>query len=634
MVDSILALDQPGRIAIMTGNQAIARGAVEAGVKVAAAYPGTPSTEILESLASVAPKFGIHAEWSTNEMVAMEVAAGAAIMGVRSMVSFKHVGLNWAADPFMVINQTGVEGGLLIVTADDPSGHSSQNEQDNRNYGMFAEILTLEPSSVSEAKEMAMKAFDLSEELKLPVLLRSVTRLAHARGTVVLGDLKKQSRKPYFSDNVERWICRGIYTEAHHKTLHAKNGLMNGMVETLPFNQLSEPRDSLDIGIITSGIGYVYAKEALKLLRLNNVALLKIGTPYPVPKELTKKFLRSHRKVLVVEEGSPLVETQTRVIAYELNEHPDIHGRLTEKIPWVGEITADLVATGIAKILSIDYRAESAELIKTKLEAEKILPRRPLALCSGCPHRATLYALRQALKETDRQDKAKIAGDIGCYGSGAASLPFNILDTLLCMGGGIGLANGFSQAKWDGPIIALIGDSTFVHAGIPPLINAVYNGAKFVLLVMDNRTTAMTGMQPHPGTGVTAIGTKTAGVKIEDIVRAVGVDFVEIVDPHNIKETVDSLKRAILHDKVAVVIARRPCMLQGMRGMRKRGVVMRPFMVDKSECDGCRTCLTDLACPAFRWDKKERIASINAADCTSCGFCSFVCPSGAIKLRK
>jgi indolepyruvate ferredoxin oxidoreductase alpha subunit len=558
-------------------------------------------------------------------MVALEVAAGAAILGLRAIASMKHVGMNWAVDPLMVINQTGVEGGLLIVSADDPGGHSSQNEQDSRNFGKFAEILVLEPSSVAEAKEMARKAFELSEEVKLPVILRTVTRISHARGMVSLGDIKEHPKKPYFNKySYPRWICKGIYTVTHHRILHEKNRKLKEIVEILPFNQVNIFDNSSKFGIVASGIGYAYAKEALNILALDNkVNILKVGTPYPLPGYI-QDFLKLNNKVLIVEEGSPLVEEEIRAAAFNISEKPEIYGRLTGIMPAEGEITPNIVAMAVANALGLDYHLDSPERMKVKAEAIKKIPSRPFVLCAGCPHRSTLYILKLVLKEINKEGVALVASDMGCYGTGSASLPFNIADTLLCMGGGIGVANGFAAAGWFGPIIALIGDSTFMHAGVPALINAVYNRARFMLLVMDNSTTAMTGMQDHPGTGVTATGAESRKIHIEDIARAIGVDYVKVVDPYNFEDASKIMKEAINVEGVSVVIARRQCVL------RNRGVVMKTCYVNEERCNGCGICIKEFACPAFRWNRERGIVSISASDCVGCGFCKYVCPNSAI----
>lgn len=621
-----LAKDAPGEEVFLSGNSAIARGAIEAGVQIATSYPGTPASEILESLASVAKIFGIHAEWSTNEMVAFETAAGAAAAGLRSIVSMKHVGMNWVMDPLMVINMTGVDGGLVLVSADDPGGHSSQNEQDNRFYGMFAEILTLEPSSVQEAKDMTLIAFELSERLKLPVIIRSVTRLSHSGGNVLLGEIQRKRRKPKFERKPERWIARSIYTVKHHRWLHQQKEKIKRLVENFPFNTL-EVRDVGSLGIIASGVSYSYAKEAVRLLNLKNVGFLKIGS-YPFPEGLVRKMLNAVDKVLIVEEVEPFVEQQVQATKCRVKKDVQIRGKLTGDIPMEGELSTDIIAKALAKITGNEVKTRVTQVDGIIEKAKAITPPRPLAMCPGCPHRGGLFALRGAIRKLAKEETI-VTGDIGCYGMGASTSPFGVSDTQLCMGASIGLGNGFAQAGIR-HVIATIGDSTFIHAGIPALINAVYNNAKIKVLIFDNMITAMTGSQPHPAVGVLATGEKTTKISIEEIVKACGVRFVEVVDPYNLKATRDAIEKAIKFDGVAVVILRRLCSLERDREYRKKKIKPKPYAVDVEKCTGCKVCITQFGCPAIVWREEDKKAAIDLTLCDACGVCEQVCPLNAI----
>jgi indolepyruvate ferredoxin oxidoreductase alpha subunit len=617
--------DSPGKKVLLLGNEAFARGAIEANVQVAAAYPGTPSSEIMEALASIAEAAGIYAEWSVNEKVAFEIAYAAAVAGLRSLCSMKHVGLNVASDALMVANYAGVEGGMVIISADDPSGHSSQNEQDNRVFAKFAELPCLEPAMPQEAKDSVVIGCEISEKCKLPLIVRSLTRLSHVRGEVELGPIPKEKRKP----NIKWEITyTGFPAPDHHKMLHDRLSSIVEDLEKVPLNRI-EAEGNEDIGVVAAGIGYNYVKEALKLLKVKegSVAILKLGVPHPIPKNLVAGFLKSYDTIYVVEDGFPFVEEELKKICYDLNIHPTILGKLSGHLPLEGEIDPDKVAMGLAKILGLSYKPPEVT-VPGGIE----LPRRTLSLCAGCPHLATFYAIKQAIRKEMKGDPRKfsvICGDIGCYGLGLFH-PYNMFHTHICMGASIGCANGFAQTGIDRPVIAYLGESTFFHAGMSALLNAVYNGANIKVVVQDNYTTAMTGHQPSPSTGLTAMGKPAPRIAVEDVAKAFKVPFVKVVDAYNIDELIETIREAIRTPGPAVIVARRLCAELARREARRRGIKILPPKIDTEKCTGCKLCVTQLLCPALIWRENEKKADIDPLLCGGCGVCAQICPQKAI----
>lgn len=620
-----LAIDSPGEKVFLLGNEAIARGALEAGVGVATAYPGTPSTEIVESLARVAREVGFYVEWSVNEKVAFEVAYAASMCRVRALTAMKHVGLNVAMDPLMTSGYTGVLGGFVIVSADDPSCHSSQNEQDNRLVGLHSYLPVFEPSNVQEAKDLTVYSFKFSEEYETPVILRSTTRLSHSRGPVTLGELRKPRIKGEFYREPGRWVIIPAHARKLRELQVKKWRNIEEAVNENPYNKLE------DVGskelIIASGLAYSYVKEAIEELGIDGkVNLLKISTPHPTPKRLILEALENVEKVLVVEELEPLVELGVKKLAFEEGLEVEIYGK--EYVPLAGELTLDRVVDSISKFLNL--KPTVRELLSVPEEVKP--PPRPPNFCPGCPHRATFYAIRKAVNLA--RVKAVYPSDIGCYTLGV-NPPFKLVDTTICMGGSIGLANGFSHVEEKIPI-ATIGDSTFFHAGIPPLVNAVYNNAPLLLVILDNQTTAMTGHQPHPGTGVSAVGESSTKIPIENLVKAAGVEYVEVTDPYRVDETVEKLVEALKYvsreGKVATVISRRECSLIYLRRLRSENLEPPIYTVDVEKCTGCRVCTDHFSCPAIftRGDK----AYIDEGLCAGCGVCTQICPWNAIKLKE
>jgi indolepyruvate ferredoxin oxidoreductase alpha subunit len=601
-----IAINEPGRRVFLLGNLAIARGALEAGVRVASAYPGTPSSEILDAIAGVAPKRGIHAEWSTNEKVALEVAIGASYAGARAMAAMKHVGVNVALDALATLAYTGVNAGLVLVSADDPGMHSSQNEQDNRLLARFAKIPCLEPYDAQSAKDYTKAAFELSEKFQTPVMLRTTTRVSHAKGDVTLGELPDyEKQKPRFVKDARRYVCVPAHSRALHPVLNRKLAQLEEYASESELNHMHLEGEK---GIVVAGVARNYVREAIESLGVK-VSLLELGFTHPLPRELMRRFLSSVSEVLVVEELEPFLEEQIRAM------QSDVVVRGKDLLPREGEFTPELVEEAIARFLGVEHSPPPRR--RAKLE----LPPRPPVLCPGCSHRALFYALKKVTR------RKIYAGDIGCYTLGALE-PLKAMDTCLCMGAGVSQAQGFYHAGIDEDVVAIIGDSTFLHAGMPALLNAAYNSADILVIILDNRTTAMTGHQPHPGVGVTATGSETRPVDFIALAKALGAEYVAKVKPNDFEETVRVLEEALSRRGLRVVIAEEPCALLG----RKLGLWKTPPRVTRGRCEGylcsaCRACLR-IGCPAVGWEGGK--AKIIEELCTGCGLCVSVCPNEAI----
>jgi len=620
-----------GDIVLLLGNEAIARGAIEAGVHFAAAYPGTPSSEILESLAAASKHFGFHVEWSTNEMVAVESAAAAAWAGLRAITSMKQNGLNVVLDFLMCLNFTGSgKGGLVIVVADDPYAHSSTNEQDGRPLGKCAEVPTLEPSTQQEAKDIVSYAFELSERFSLPVLIRETTRLGHSRGDVELGEIKRLQRRAVFDrEQVFHNLPR---PHLKHEALHKKLNEIRKEFVVSTWNRYEGPNVP-SLLVITSGNGWTYAQEAIKILGEEKAGILRLGTIFPLPAELIKRYVRLADEVLFVEEIDPYLEESVRSIVTEIspNEIPKFFGKLTGHIPAWGELDPDKVIQAISRIKNLRYRPvpDEYEEESTKLGSEA--PRRIITLCPGCPHTASYWSIMQAIRRN--KNKGFVTGDIGCYTIGV--FYHGLVRSVHCMGGGVGLASGFGQLHkfgLDEPVIAVMGDSTFYHACIPALINIVYNNSNATICILDNDATAMTGFQPHPGTGVNAAGDETPTVKIEDIVRGIGYKDVKIIDPFNVKEATKAVYEDITTPGNHVIIFRRKCTLISRREMERAEMKIPTYMVDQDKCGGetCGICSRQYGCLACIWDTILNKAKIDAVLCNGCGVCAAICPYKAI----
>ncbi len=604
---------------IVMGNQAIALGALKAGVNLVSGYPGTPSSEIIEYIAKYRKQTGAYVEWSVNEKAAVEVAAGASYSGARTLVTMKQVGLNVAGDPVMCLAYVGIKGGMVIVSADDPGPISSQTEQDTRRYGEFSKLPVFDPSSPEEAYEMIQQAFEYSEKYSTPVLFRPTTRVDHGYASIDAIDLPKAREIPGFEKDSQRWVIFPRTSYLNHKKIFDRN--VNVLPEDFSrcgLNFVYNENKENNLAIVTGGISYAYVREVLNLLELDDVPVLKIGTPYPFPDPLAAEFLQSKSHVLVVEELDPVIEDALLKLKARENLTCSIHGKYDGKTAEAGEYSIELVKKFIASFLSLDLKdGEPA--------AKPDLPVRPPVLCAGCPHRASFYAVKQAMKG----QKTVYCGDIGCYTLGNAK-PLDMTDTCLCMGADITMAQGFFHAENDRHCFSFIGDSTFFASGITGVVNAVYNRVRQTVCILDNSTTAMTGHQPHPGTGVTMMGDMTDVISMEKVLKAIGVEPVITVDPFDQKAAMEAVKTADGHPGVSAIIFKAPCIAllskDEYKSFRKK-----PSAVKNDKCIGCKKCVNETGCPALCFDFDRKKAVIDPSLCTCCSLCAQVCPVDAIK---
>jgi len=631
-----------GNSHLLMGNEAIARGALEAGISVAAGYPGTPSSEILENLARVAEERNLYVEWSTNEKVALEVAAAASFAGLRSLCVMKQNGVNVASDFLLHLAGSGTRGGMILVTCDDPGALSSVNEGESRHFARMIEIPLLEPGDFQEAKDMTKWAFDLSEDLGTVVMLRSVTRMSHASGNVRLGKLPDWTPRAEFKSD-GAMMDPGEGPVLSMPVAH-KHGLQQGRIrkarelfEASPFNTYEGP-DRPEILIMTSSACTLYSREAVHALNLHDrVGLLKLGTTWPLPPNLLKKHLSRTGKVLFVEEVLPFLEENVKVLAAEEAAEIGIktfYGKNDGAIPMKGELSPDLVIEALSRILDIPGRAaDPGYEKKAQAAASSQAPQRGLAFCPGCPHRASYWNIRTALKLDDRD--GFVCGDIGCYTLDVFPGGAGTLRTLHAMGSGTGVASGFGKLGPFGlnkPVLAVCGDSTFFHAAMPALVNAVHHRSNITMIVLDNSGTAMTGFQSHPGLSVNAMGLEAPEVNIAKICAAMGAK-VEIRDPFEIAETRETLNRLMEDDGgVKVLILKQTCALSPeKRGIRKYNVRVDETLCIGEDCGCNRLCTRIFRCPALVWDKKNRRARVDEVLCAGCGVCTQVCPRSAIQ---
>ena len=608
-----LLTDNPGQKMLLLGNAAIARGAIEAGVAFATTYPGTPSSEISLNLFQISQETDLYFEYSTNEKVALELAAAAANSGVRTMCMMKHVGMNVAADVFMTLAYIGVKAGMVILTADDPFMFSSQNEQDNRYFAKLSGLPMLEPSSVEEAKEMMPYAFDLSENLGEPVLFRTTTRVNHSNEVITLGPIKEIKPKGDFVKDSFNYVCVPAVSRKLHVRLLENLDKAEKIAATSPFNIVE---GSGKWGIICNGVSYNYVSDAVKELNIKDkTKILRLGFSHPMPEILIKDFLKQCDKVLIVEEGEPYMEEWVKSFAQEAGLTISIKGKSKELFSRLYEFDPAMVRKGIAEFFNISYTAP----VKPDLSDIPEIPQRPPTLCAGCSHRATFYAVKQACKGTDTIHPS----DIGCYTLGFLP-PLSMADFVVCMGASVGSSCGFSKVT-DKKVVSFIGDSTFFHSGIAGLINAVFNKHNFTLVILDNGITAMTGHQPNPGVDMEKMNLNGYGrVSIEKLVRAVGVEHVSVIKPFKVKKSIETIKEAIAFKGVSVIISQEICSLYAKSLKKKRGL---PFTIN-DKCKNHRNCIDSLACPAF-YLEKERI-KIDPELCWSCAVCAQICPENAI----
>ncbi|KYK28557.1 indolepyruvate ferredoxin oxidoreductase subunit alpha [Thermoplasmatales archaeon SG8-52-1] len=617
--------DTPGKKILLLGNEAITRGAIEAGIDVATTYPGTPSSEIADTFSLIARSLikqnkepSYYFEYSVNEKVALEIAAAASITGLRALTCMKHVGLNVASDAFMTYLYVGCKGGHVIISADDPSCHSSQNEQDNRYFALFGNAPMLEPSTPDEAREMTRVGFDLSEEIKLPILLRTTTRLNHVRGEINLEKIQKPRGKGHFEKDPMLVTVPAI-ARLQHPILLEKINKAEKISEKSKFNKIINIGKPNGWGIVTSGVAYNYVKEIAEDLKLN-VRILKLGMTHPIPRKMCEEFIKSCKDIVVVEELEPILENQLKVMAYEINSKVKFYGKSTGHFSRLYEFNLDIVADAFSKLFKIKN-----PIIKPK-ESKIKLPSRPPALCPGCPHRATYYAVKKAAPKTTIYPT-----DIGCYTLGKAP-PYEVADLLLCMGSNAGTACGFAVST-DQKIISFMGDSTFFHSGIPPIIDAVHHNHDVVITVLDNRTTAMTGHQPHPGNEFDGMGRPARKILVEDVVKGCGVEHIEIVNPNKIKETTEAFKRALEFKGTSVVVSKSPCILLENRDKRKRGEKIFVYEIDQEVCRKCKICISRFSCPSFYYGDDDAIF-IDSQQCNGCGNCADICPFEAISPKE
>ncbi len=608
-----LLSENPGQKMLLLGNEAIARGAIEAGVAVASTYPGTPSSEISLQFFQVSQESDLYFEYSTNEKVAMEVAAAAANSGVRSMCVMKHVGVNVAADALMTLAYVGVKGGMIVLTADDPYMFSSQNEQDNRFYAKLSGLPMVEPSSVEEAKEMVAYAFEISEKLQEPVLFRTTTRINHSSAIVTLGKIRTPKTKGDFVKDPFNLVTVPAVSRKLHVKLLENIEKSAELSEASPYNFIT---GSGKWGIVCNGVSYNYASDAVKELDITDkVRLLRVGYSYPMPEKIIKGFLKACEKVLIIEEGEPYMEEQVKAFAQEEALTLRIRGKTKDLFTRLYEFNPAQVRENIARFFNVPYTP-----VKTAdLSSVPEVPQRPPNLCAGCSHRATYYAVKKAAEGLG----TIYPTDIGCYTLGVLP-PLSTADFLLCMGSSVGTGCGFSTAT-DKKVISFIGDSTFFHSGIPGLVNAVFNNHNFTLVILDNSTTAMTGHQPHPGVDMSDFNLTGYGrVSIEKVVRAIGVPHVAVIKPYRINKSIETLKEAIDYKGVSVIISQEACTLYAQSLKKARG---KPFYISE-KCKNHRECVNELACPAF-YIEGEKV-QINADLCTGCAVCAQICPEKAI----
>jgi indolepyruvate ferredoxin oxidoreductase alpha subunit len=641
---SVLIEAKAGDRQLLMGNEAIARGALEAGIRVATGYPGTPSSDIIECLAKVSKKRHLYVEWSTNEKVALEVAAAASFAGLRSLCVMKQNGVNVASDFLLHLAASGTRGGMVLVPCDDPGALSSANEGESRHFARLVEIPLLEPGDFQEAKDMIKWAFELSEEIHNLVMVRSVTRLSHASGNVVFGRLPDTEKAAYFKYdgtglNPEQGPVFSLPVALKHAQQQEKLRQAVAKFEESPFNTYSGPQDP-ELLIISSSVCNLYSKEAIHLLGIEDrVGLLKMGTTWPLPPGLMQKYLSLTDNILTVEEVIPFLEENVKILCAELAPQigtKTFFGKKDGVIPTVGEMNPDLVIAALCKILNIVK--ESVPEIYTQRANELAAcgaPGRELTFCAGCPHRASFWSIHNVLQMDNRN--GFVCGDIGCYSLAMLPTGFNTLKTLHSMGSGSGIASGFgklSEFGFDQPVLAVCGDSTFFHAVLPALVNAVHHQSDFTLVVLDNSGTAMTGFQPHPGLPVDAAGNEVPAIDVIRVCRAMGA-LVEVCDPFDLQQTQNTLFELLEQKGLKILVLKQICALSPEKKAKKKFEMFVDVPLCIGDNCGCnQLCTRIFKCPGLIWNKEKNASQIDEVICTGCGVCASICPSGAIKKKE
>ncbi|MHB8156744.1 MAG: thiamine pyrophosphate-dependent enzyme [Desulfocucumaceae bacterium] len=633
-----VSLDKPGRRVILTGNEAAARGAIEAGVGFAACYPGSPTSEVLPTLAQLGEKFNIYTEYSTNEKVAMEAAAAASFAGLRSMTICKADGFNVALDFAAAICLSGSRGGMVIMIGDDPGSHSSVREEDSRFLVRTANLPLLEPSTVQEAKDLILAAFELSEKLMLPVVVRCTTRICHASGDVILGALPPVEKQASLSRS-HRFVTNVMFAPVMKNKLRSAAA----MAETSPFNYYRGPEGAARL-VVSCGPSYIYSSEAVEMLGLTDlVGVLKISTIWPLPEDFILKYIIPASEVVFAEEVDSFLEDGVMTLAaknWDKVGQIKFYGKNSGHVagpggPFVGELDPDIMAQCLGAIFNTPY---SPPAIPNSREARELvdnnMPGRELALCAGCPHRASFWAIKTAVELDGRE--AIVLGDIGCYTLGLMRTGYNLLQTMHCMGAGVGIACGLGKLGRFGfkqPVISVVGDSTFFHAASQALINARYNQSGMLCVILDNETTAMTGHQPHPGRGVNAAGEAVGRVEIESLLSGLGIP-VTVHDPYDVEGTTGVIVRLLKETGPRALVLRRTCALLAVKGRKKDRVYVDQDRCIGDQCGCAGFCSRVFACPANIWDSERGRARIDEAVCNGCGVCATLCPQKAIVVER
>jgi len=612
------------RLHLLMGNEAAARGAVEAGASLAIGYPGTPSTEVIEALIQWSKETGMRAEWAVNEKVAFDVATGASLGGVRCLVTMKSAGLNVASDSVLSVAYGDIVGGLVIYVADDPGAHAGMEEQDVRAFAFTCPLPIIDVADQQESKDAVVAAFDLSERYKLPVMVRTTSRVAHGKAPVRFGAVALVDRKEPVKRDLPRLMrASSAWVKEQHAVLNGRVEAIRAEAESSPLNRL-ELKPGCGVGVVASGASWGYLQDVLDAHDLKDVSLLKVGMVNPLPTGLVKRLIDGVDRLLVLEELEPVMELQVKALIADSGRRVQVVGKLDGSLPRVGEYDFQIVEGALGKLLGRALGCEEPELDRLRAEAGRLAPRRSLPFCPGCPHRGTYTALTQALRELGyRKDEVIVTGDIGCTILGM-NPPWDSCWMEVSMGASVANAAGFKYAGVKAPVVATIGDSTFFHAGIPPTVNVGWNDTPVVIAVLDNNVTAMTGHQAAPSSGYSATAPEAKTIRIEEMIRGAGVERVVVVDPYDLKQSREAFREALSYDGPSAVVLRRVCSLVA----RRRGLLGPPARVEAEKCTGCLLCVRTLSCPAMSVEAGKM--AVDQASCTGCGMCVQVCAFDAV----